>query len=179
MRWDQIERRGRVFLGTLVAVVVATNAGAAWAEEPKGCDGFKWPLAREATLLQVPDRPALESGATVPFDGKAVELKLVDLAAAKLPMAPERKPRNPTARAGFARYEAPTAAGAYQLTVSQAAWIDVAQDGHFIKPTAFTGATDCPGARKSLRLTLAKSPFTVQVSGVDVPAISLVITPVP
>jgi hypothetical protein len=166
-------------LAALAALAVLTNSGSAWAVEPKGCDGFKWPLAREATLLQAPDRPAFDNGAAAPFAGKAFELKLADFAAANLPMPPERKPKNPAAKAGFARFEAPPAAGAYQITVSQAAWVDVAQAGRFIKPSAFTGATDCPGARKSLRLNLAKSPFTVQVSGVEVPAISIVITPVP
>ena len=148
------------------------------AEEPKGCGAFKWPLEREASLLQVPNLPALPTDGTAGIDGKAYDLKLVDFTEAHLPMAPERKPKNNPSTAGFATFTAPTA-GAYQVAISQAAWIDVVQDGHYVKPSAFSGATDCPGVRKSIRVDLAATPFTLQVSGTGTASIGLVVEPTP
>jgi hypothetical protein len=157
------------------AIMVSASARA---EEPKGCDGFKWSLKHEAELLQAPARPVVASGADAAVDGKAYDLKLVDFEHAGLPTPPERKPKMTPSMAGFVRYAAPTA-GAYQVTISQAAWIDVVQDGHMIKPSAFSGAQDCPGVRKSIRLTLAATPFTIQISGMPEASIGLVVAPIP
>ena len=156
-----------------------TMAGNARAEEPKGCDGFKWPLKHEADLLQALGKPSLASGATLKVDGQAIDLKLVDFDTAALPVVPERAPKAKPSMAGFVHYESPPAAGAYQITLSQGAWIDIVQDGKFIKPTAFSGATDCPGVRKSVRLTLAGGPFTIQISGTQASSIGIVLAPIP
>src|SRR6516165_691539 len=46
----------------LIAFLVA--AAPAWAaEEPSGCDKFKWPIDRERAALTAPDRAKLNSGA--------------------------------------------------------------------------------------------------------------------
>ena len=39
------------------------------------------------------------------------------------------------------------------------------QDGHFLKPKAFSGATDCDGIRKTMKYELSAKPFVLQVSG--------------
>jgi hypothetical protein len=46
----------------VIAFVLA--AAPAWAaEEPSGCDKFKWPIDRERAALTAPDRAKLASGA--------------------------------------------------------------------------------------------------------------------
>ena len=80
--------------------------------------------------------------------------------------------------AGYVRFGAPAVAGPYQIVVSQATWIDILQDGRYIKPSAFSGATDCPGTRKSIRFNLVAAPFVVQISGTTAPAVSLLVEPV-
>ena len=57
------------------------------------------------------------------------------------------------------------------------AWVDVVQDGHFLKPKAFSGATDCDGIRKTMKYELAAQPFVLQVSGAKENAISIAILP--
>jgi hypothetical protein len=160
-------------------VALAALAAPAQADEPKGCDGFKWSVTREAGLLQVVAKPVLPSGASATIDGKAFDLKLLDLDAAGLPKPPERAPKATPSKAGFLSFTAPTAAGAYQITLSAGAWIDIVQNSNYIKPSGFSGATDCPGVRKTIRVSLAASPFTLQVSGTQAPSIGIVITPVP
>ena len=51
------------------------------------------------------------------------------------------------------------------------------QDGHFLKPKAFSGATDCDGIRKTMKYDLAASPFVLQVSGAKDNALSIAIQP--
>jgi hypothetical protein len=53
----------------------------------------------------------------------------------------------------------------------------VVQDGHFLKPRAFSGATDCEGIRKTMKYELAASPFVLQISGTPEQAISIAILP--
>jgi len=53
----------------------------------------------------------------------------------------------------------------------------VVQDGHFLKPKAFSGATDCDGIRKTMKYELAASPFVLQVSGTKEDSISIAILP--
>ena len=155
--------------GALLLVVLA--APAAHAEEAKGCSAFKWPLDREATKLQAADKPAEDSAKA---DGTAYALALVPLDDAHLSLPPEHKPKMTPSTAGQVSFAAP-AAGAYQIAVSLAAWIDIVQDGGYVRPTAFSGATDCPGVRKSIRFDLAAKPFTVQISGIAAPATALLV----
>ena len=41
------------------------------------------------------------------------------------------------------------------------------QNGERLKSIAATGATGCDGVRKSVKFELAKTPFTVQFSGIE------------
>jgi len=160
----------------LVALLaVATPAWAA--EEPSGCDKFKWPIDRERAALAAPNRVTLASGgdlAAMPSTG--VTLSLVSPADAKLPSPPERAPKDGT-MAGFASFKGAPKAGIYTISLSTGAWIDVVQDGHFLKPRAFSGATDCDGIRKTMKYELAPRPFVLQVSGAKENAISIAILP--
>ena len=72
--------------------------------------------------------------------------------------------RRPSARRGrrsrspaISRFPAPAKPGVYKLTISSESWIDVLE-GDYLHPTAFTGATSCDGARKSVKFDLPARP---------------------
>ena len=161
----------------LMALVLLGAAPAYAAEEPSGCDKFKWPIERERAALTAPDRAKVASGgelAALPATG--VTLALVTPAEAKLPTPPERAPKEGTF-AGFASVKAVPKAGLYTVSLSSGGWLDVVQDGHFLKPVAFSGATDCDGIRKTVKFELSASPFVLQISGTRENAISIAILP--
>lgn len=162
----------------LLIAVLACAAAPVWAaEEPSGCDKFKWPVDHERAVLTAPDRVKINSGsdlAAMPSTG--ITLSLVSPADAKLPSPPERTPKDGTL-AGFASFKAAPKAGIYTISLSAGAWVDVVQDGHFVKPKAFSGATDCDGIRKTMKYELAAQPFVLQVSGARENAISIAILP--
>jgi hypothetical protein len=153
-------------------------AAPAWAaEEPSGCDKFKWNIDHERAALTAPDRVKLASGgeiATLPSSG--ITLALVAPGDAKLPTPPERAPKEGTF-AGFTSFKTAPKAGLYTISLSTGGWVDVMQDGHFLKPKAFSGATDCDGIRKTMKYELSASPFVLQVSGTRENAISIAILP--
>src|SRR5690242_5864265 len=112
--------------------------------------------------------------ATMPSTG--VTLSLVAPADAKLPSSPERAPKDGTF-AGFARVKTAPKPGTYTISVSAGAWIDVVQEGHLLKPKAFSGATDCDGIRKTMKYELSASPLLLQISGAKDNSISIAILP--
>src|SRR5437879_606899 len=90
----------------LIAFVWLGTAPARAAEEPSGCDKFKWPIERERAALTSPDRIKLGSGgelAALPSTG--ITLALLAPGEAKLPSPPERAPKEGTF-AGFANIKA-------------------------------------------------------------------------
>jgi hypothetical protein len=150
----------------------------AWAaEEPSGCDKFKWNIDHERAALTAPDRTKLTSGAelaAVPSTG--MTLGLIPPAEAKLPTPPERSPKEGTF-AGFTNFKSLPKAGIYTVSLSSGAWIDVVQDGHLLKPKAFSGAMDCDGIRKTMKYEISASPFLLQISGARENSISIAILP--
>ena len=162
----------------LVVALALLGASPSWAaEEPSGCDKFKWPIEHERAALTAPDRLKLASGAefaTLP--AQAVILGLRSPAEAKLPMPPERAPKDGTF-AGFAGVKTPPKAGLYSISLSSGGWVDVVQNGHFLKPKVFSGATDCDGIRKTMKYELTASPFVVQVSGTKEDSVSIAVLP--
>lgn len=154
------------------------GATPAWpADEPSGCDKFKWGIERERALLTAPDRLKLSSGAEIEAPpSRAVILALRSPAEAKLPTAPERAPKEGTF-AGFTSITKPPKAGLYSISLSAGGWVDVVQDGHFLKPKAHSGATDCDGIRKTMKYELSARPFVLQVSGTKEDSVSIAILP--
>jgi hypothetical protein len=147
------------------------------AEEPSGCDKFKWNIDHERAALTASDRAKLTSGSeetAIPSTGMI--LSLVKPADAKLPAPPERAPKDGTF-AGFTSFKSAPKAGIYTISLSAGGWVDVNQDGHFLKPKAFSGATDCDGIRKTMKYELSASPFVLQVSGAKEDSISIAILP--
>jgi len=160
-----------------VALLLLSVAPLRAAEEPSGCDKFKWNIDHERAALTASDRAKLTTGSeetAIPATGMI--LSLVKPADAKLPTPPERSPKDGTF-AGFTRFKTAPKAGIYTISLSAGAWIDVRQDGHFLKPKAFSGATDCDGIRKTMKYELSASPFVLQVSGATEDAISIAILP--
>ncbi|MFY9955803.1 hypothetical protein [Bradyrhizobium sp.] len=161
----------------LIALLVLSAAPAWTAEEPSGCDKFKWPIDRERAALTAPDRVKLASGAelaAIPATG--MTLALTPPADAKLPTPPERAPKEGTF-AGFASIKGAPKAGLYTVSLSAGGWVEVVQDGHLLKPKAFSGATDCDGIRKALKYEFSASPFVLQISGIKEDSISIAILP--
>ncbi len=161
----------------LIALMLLGTAPAWAAEEPSGCDKFKWNIDRERAALTAPDRVKLASGgdiAALPSTGMTLALR--PPADAKLPASPERAPKDGTF-AGFANFKGAPKAGIYTVSLSAGGWVDVTQDGHFLKPKGFSGATDCDGIRKTMKYELSASPFVLQVSGTRENSISVAILP--
>ncbi len=160
-----------------IALLLLSAAPAWAAEEPSGCDKFKWPIERERAALTAPDRAKLASGselAAIPSSG--ITLTLLAAADAKLPAPPERAPKDGTF-AGFASFKGETKPGIYTVSLSAGGWVDVVQDGHFLKPKAFSGATDCEGIRKTMKYEIPAGPFVVQLSGLKENSVSIAILP--
>ena len=162
----------------LLRFLVAAGAlcgGAAYAADPSGCDKFKWPIDQAQAALAAAAGP-LAPGGTVTIDA-AARLKLVPFAEAKLALAPERPPKFSPSFAGAFALAAPTAAGVYTATVSANGWLDIVQDGKFLKPIGFSAATDCPNVRKAIKFRLAATAATLQLTGVGAEEISVIVSP--
>ena len=161
----------------LIGFVLLGTASAFAAEEPSGCDRFKWPIERERAALTAPDRVKLSSGgelAAPPAIG--IALALVPSADARLPTPPERTPKEGTF-AAYINFKNAAKAGLYTISLSTGAWIDVVQDGRPLKPKGFSGATDCDGIRKTMKYEMSASPFVLQISGARENALSVAILP--
>jgi len=161
----------------LIALMLLGTSPAFAAQEPSGCDKFKWNIEQERAALTAPDRVKLASGAdlaALPSTGMTLALRTPG--EAKLPSPPERAPKEGTF-AGFANIKAASKAGLYTVSLSAGGWVDVIQDGHFLKPKAFSGATDCDGIRKTMKYELSAGPFVLQVSGTKEDSVSIAILP--
>jgi hypothetical protein len=161
----------------LLALVLLGTAPAYAADEPSGCDKFKWGIERDRAALTAPDRMKLASGGELAaLPSTAMTLALRAPGEAKLPSPPERAPKEGTF-AGFAIFKAAPKAGIYTISLSTGGWVDVVQDGHALKPKAFSGATDCEGIRKTMKYEIVASPFVLQVSGSREDSVSIAILP--
>ena len=107
----------------------------------------------------------------------ATTLELQPLASAGLPKAPERAPKSAQAFAGHFTLAAPAKPGVYKVTISSQGWIDVLDGESYLHPKAFTGATGCEGARKSVKFDLPSRPLALQFSGVESDRISVIVSP--
>ena len=177
MKLDDSGRRNMIARPLVAALVGCSIAAPCLAQEPVGCDKFKWPLDKERATLIGTDLPKLASGTQVRFPipfGTAVAL--VPFAEAKLPVAPERPPKDPNSFAGFLKVPAPPKPGIYKITLSAEGWIDVVQNGRTVKSAAFSGAQGCDGIRKSVKFDLVAQAFTLELSSVRSSAINLTVT---
>jgi hypothetical protein len=155
-----------------IALLALTLAAPAFAQEPVGCDKFKWPLDAERAALAAARTVASGDEAS---PAAAVKVTLAPVAEAKLPQEPTRKPKDGTF-AGFVRLAAPPKAGTYKVTLSRGGWIDAFQEGREVKSGAFSGATGCEGVRKSVKFDLSAAPLVLVVTGAPDQEIAIVVT---
>lgn len=158
----------------LALVVLLFGTSTAFAEEPVGCDKFKWPVDLERAALSTASQQKVASGADVTTVA-AVSLSLKPLAEAGLPKPPERAPKDGTF-AAFVRVPN-VDAGLYTVSLSEPGWVDVVQNGNYLKPNGFSGVNGCAGIHKVMKFNLTTGPVTVQVSGVAKDTVNLVILP--
>jgi hypothetical protein len=157
----------------VLALAIATPV---FAEEPVGCDKFKWPIDKERLIL-TGDTIAIASGTKLPHaHPMSVVVDLKPFVDAKLPRTPERAPKSPTSFAGFVDVPAPATNGTYKISLSAEGWVDVIQSDQFIKASDFSGATGCDVIRKVVKFDLAARPFTIQLSGIATETIRIGIT---
>src|SRR5215472_12771476 len=94
---DKVMRNqnNRAVKALLVLFGLYVSAAPALAQEPAGCDKFKWPLDKERATLTGSDLPKLASGSLaqwpLPF---ATTVTLLPFTEVKLPVAPERAPKS-------------------------------------------------------------------------------------
>ena len=161
----------------IIALAMLGTAPVWAAEEPSGCDKFKWNIDRERAALTAPDRLKLASGAELAaLPSTGITLALRAPSEAELPAPPERAPKEGTF-AGLATFKSPPKAGRYTISLSAGGWIDVVQDGRFLKSITSSGVRECEGIRKSVKFEIPAKPLTIQISGVAVNSISLAIVP--
>jgi hypothetical protein len=152
----------------IALLLISVSAPATAAEEGSGCDKLAWPLARERAWLVAAEKPIIEAGTTIAAMPKAAfVLSLQPNGKASYAMPPERKPKADAWFRGMVSLPAVEKPGLYQVTLADEAWIDVVQDGRYLKAVAHTGRHDCPGVRKSIRFEMRQAPFIVQVSGAE------------
>jgi hypothetical protein len=175
---DVNQSRETIMKSGIVAVAVFAICGTCLAQEPVGCDKFKWPLDKERATLTGTDLPKMASGDRITWPIPwATIVTLVPLADAKLPVPPELAPKSPASFAGFLQVAGPAKAGSYKITLSSEGWIDIVQGGHTVKSSAFSGATGCEGLRKSVKFELATTPLTIELSGVPADSIGIAVSP--
>lgn len=169
----RIERKALLAARLLAAAVLAWPA-AGWAQEKVGCENFKWPVAREMAAMGEAEGTQLASGAELDALPAAVTLKLVgngDPEAFK--QSPERAPRAGTS-SGYLTLTVP-ADGVFAIALSRNAWLDVIQNGNFLKPSDFSGVEGCAALRKVIRFHLKAGDTLLQVSSVEADAIRLAV----
>lgn len=163
---------------SIISLLVLLGATQAWAAEPVGCDNFKWPVTSERAALAQTGAPKLASGGVIADTlPQTVVVELKPSEDAKLPSPPERAPKQGTF-AGFSTLKNIPTNATYSISLSAGAWVDVLQNGNFLKPKAFSGVTGCDGIRKVMKFDLMAGPVIVQVSGVAEPAIKMAVMPV-
>jgi len=156
----------------VTAGLVALSVSTATAEDAPACESFAWSVARERAAFKAPDLPALASGWALPNSAGASLLTLKPAAEIVLPV-PSEKAMKPDTFAGFVTATV-AAAGTYQVTLSNEAWIDVSQDGRStLKPVAHSGKAGCPEVRKSVRFALDVGAVTIEISRASSPQIKL------
>ena len=158
-------------LGTLLSSSLAS------AEDSPACAKFKWSVARERSAFAAPELPVVASGQSLPGVAAAASLKLQPQTGVTFVKTPGRKPKIDPAFAGVFALAPIAAAGRYQVTLSNEAWIDVLQNGKEVRSSGVSDQPDCPEVRKSVRFPLQPGPITLQISGSAVDTLKLDVFP--
>jgi hypothetical protein len=154
-----------------LAFVLAMTSGAV-AQDDSTCGKFKWSVARERGWFAAPKLVGTGAEAAL---GEGLDVTLVSSEAAGFVVPPERAPK-PGSFGATLKLTLPKA-GAYDVTVSAEAWIDVIQNGTSIKASDFSGQKNCPGVRKSVRFDLGAGPTMLQISNSETAKIMVATAP--
>lgn len=176
MSWSWSTRYAFALAGLAALQLTALPARGA----DTGCASFLWPVAKEQAAFARADLAVLAAGSSgQPWGEQAFVLKLVPQPDAKLATAPSGAPHVTADEtfAGTIAFNAPAEAGAYHVTLSGPAWIDIVQDGTQLPAAAHTGVPDCPDVRKSVRFELKAAPLTLQISGAVKDTLKIAIVP--
>ena len=156
--------RAFAFCFVLAMIVVSSVVGAsATLAAGAGCDEGKWPLSAIQTRFGG-TLPTLASGDSGPALGAAVLVNLSPQGDVVFPHAPGRAGKANPAYAALVKLGAQPA-GAYQVTVSGGAWVDLVENADLVRPSGYFRAKNCPGVDKSLRFNTKGGPLTIQISG--------------
>ncbi len=169
----RLSRQVLRLLSVPVFACLVAGGGPARAQDA-ACAAFAWPLEREYALLSSPNVVALETGARIRV-GEAAAVALRPMGDVAFVKPPERQPKVAPSYAAALTLEA-AAAGFYQITLSEDAWLDVVQNDAILRSAAFSGKQGCAGMRKSVRFELAQAPAVVQISGAAARQIRIVVT---
>jgi hypothetical protein len=147
----------------LAASALALPAFPASAASAADCDAGRWPLSAvqkhfDGTL------PALGTGDALPALGAPALVNLSLQSDVAFPHPPGRTGKADPAYAAVIKLGAQPA-GAYLVTVSGGAWIDVAENNNLAKPSGLVRPKDCPGVDKSIRFKTSGGPLMIQISG--------------
>jgi hypothetical protein len=157
----------------MIRSVILAGALVAAAPAFADCDHFKWSVAKEREAFASPQPLASISDSAKVGQGYALTLSQ----GLDLPNKPERDPKP-------GKFEAVIRlntidAGLYQVTLSQDAWVGVAQGDKVVKSSDFSGQHDCPTVRKSVRFQLGAGPATVEIVNADASALNFAVVPAP
>jgi hypothetical protein len=108
--------------------------------------------------------------------GQAAKATLVNAAEVIFPVAPQKTPAGET-YAGLFELNIPTA-GTYRLTLSDAAWVEVAKDGVLIASSAHAHGAPCTSVRKMVDFPLTAGRHVVEIAGAPAPSIVVMAAPV-
>jgi len=128
--------------------------GAGQSDATAGCNHLSWSVASEREWFNDPKLAHRISGARLRKIDRAVELALEPTKEMHLFLPPERQP-SPDSYSGEVTFFGVPKPGAYQITVSDDAWIDVFENGARLKRIAQTSAQNCRGIGRSARFDLA------------------------
>lgn len=166
----------RLGLVGILATILQCGTTANSAET--GCGAFKWPMDVEPGWLagKSIDVDSGSSLATAP--AATLMLTLAEASKVKFTLPPEGKSKPGAANAAILTLGPLATSDHCQVTLSEEAWIDVIQDGHFVAPYDHSGAKECPGLRKSVRFELKPGTVIVQISAAAVDRLKLEIRPI-
>ncbi len=160
----------------LAAVALIAAPGLAQAQEGSGCGGFRWSLDRDRAAFVRADKPSLPNGGALAYD-VATTLRASAVLGRRVAEGPGARVEVDFTLRGPFHHPPPAKPGVYRVTISSEGWVDVLDGGAYLHPTAFTGAKECDGARKSVKFDLPARPLALQFSGVPREQISVIVSP--
>jgi hypothetical protein len=161
-------------LGVLVAVLSIAAFGARAEEAASACAHHKWSVEREAALLAHPREEAGSGAEWRAEEDGAFLLKLEALGEVVFQAPPEHAPSEPASSNGGVVRLTGLDSGLYEISLSEAAWIDVIQNGAFAKSEDHSSDPGC-AIRKAVRFRLEAGEAVLQLSGAAASSIGVVV----